>query len=129
MITNKIPKEEGFTLVELLVVIGIMGTLFAIVLPLFIGQQRDAALSTVKSDIKNTSTNAMTYVSSHPTATQTDLQNEVDFVLSQDNQITITGNAENFFVCGETRFGDNWAYSSLLGVMDDCTLGQAPPVP
>lgn len=120
-------REEGFTLMELLIVIGVIGVLTAIAFPLFINQQREAALASLKFDVKNTASGVITYVLGNEEATQTDLQNNVVPVLSNDNIISITGNAQNFLVCGETQYGDNWAYSNVVGVLDDCTLNQVPP--
>jgi len=62
-------NEDGFTMVELLVVILIIGILAAIAIPVFLNQQKAAINSSVKSDVRSTVDNVALFITNTNTPT------------------------------------------------------------
>ncbi len=61
--------QKGFTLIELMIVIAIIGILAAIAIPNFVQYRKRAYDSAAKSDVKNAYTAAQAYFTDWPEAT------------------------------------------------------------
>ena len=89
--------KRGFTIIELLVVVVIIGSLAAIAIPKFSATKDKARMASVKSDLRNTMTAEEAYFADYSTfGSLTDLQNNSNYSLSTGNAGTVIPAANGY---------------------------------
>jgi type IV pilus assembly protein PilA len=119
---NEMKNQKGFTLIELMIVIAIIGILAAIAIPQFSQYRARGYMAATKSDVKNCYTAAVAYFGDNPTAAALTLANCTASGFQPTAGVTVTvtsGSASTFALSGaHTQLGGTYAMDAD-GVVTD----------
>lgn len=126
-IRNKSTKsdETGFTLVELIIVILIIGILAAIAIPIFMNQQKAAFAAGIQSDVHNTTTQVASWLTKNPSSNDI---SSAPRVVTKGTIMKISGTWDNYTVIGNNT--DNsvcYKFESSTGKTTSCVPTSPPP--
>ena len=110
MMMQKLRNKEGFTLIELMIVIAIIGILAAIAIPNFISYRKQGYETAAVADLENANMSMQTYFTADDSATFPSLTSLEDAGFRQSPGVTITlsGTAfDNYVISTKHSKGDN----------------------
>jgi type IV pilus assembly protein PilA len=136
-------SEEGFTLIELMIVVVIIGVLAAIAIPIFSNQQKVANDAALQSDMRTVSLAQSTYMTKNPSSSGTTEKAEMEKIVPSltlsDQTVVATWveKGKGYCVVGYTKHGTvaggggatakyAWYDSALGGLQTAATSGNPP---
>ncbi|MBI5888229.1 MAG: prepilin-type N-terminal cleavage/methylation domain-containing protein [Deltaproteobacteria bacterium] len=110
-------KEEGFTLVELLIVVAIIAILAAIAIPQFSQYRKRGYVAMLNADAKNAYTAAQAFLIDNPTITTPTIANLATAGYTPSAQVTATTNMTQS--SGTiTITGGPWGLTTSVAIID-----------
>jgi len=117
MLSKMRNRKDGFTLIELMIVVAIIGILAAIAIPQFASYRQRAQDSAAKSALKNLATAQENYYAEHNTYTDA----IGDLTFEPEDTITVSLSATTNAWSAEaahTSSDNTWFYDSEAGGLD-----------